>query len=147
MNTDCKKNRERIAGLVTAILPDDQRLLLQQHLSKCHDCKRHAQMLEQEELILAGFFADFDRNITTQQDRVIEALDRIEKPQPTGAFSFLAALTDAPVAKRALAAAVIVIVALYFTITLSWISQINLTCQSATEVLRLPVPKTVLNQR
>jgi hypothetical protein len=63
--------------------------------------------------------------MTGREDEVIRAMSRCEVRDRTDLISAASAIVRSSITKRAVAAALIVVVTLYFYITWSWISQIN----------------------
>jgi predicted anti-sigma-YlaC factor YlaD len=125
MKSDCDKMKDRIADLVTGILPEHETQALRRHISECSGCRDYAESLEQEERLLAGFFAKFDTDMTVREDEAIDAIDRFEWPRRTGVVSVGGTIMKNFLRKYAAAAVLIAVVALYFIITLSYISEIN----------------------
>jgi Fe2+ or Zn2+ uptake regulation protein len=76
MNSDCVKIKDQISDLVTGILPEAQVHILEQHLNECAVCRDYARALKDEDMLLTEFFAKIDMNITHQQERVLQAINR-----------------------------------------------------------------------
>lgn len=125
MKSDCDKMKDRIADLITGILPEHETQTLQQHFSKCSACRDYSESLQQEEQLLAGFFGAFGANMTTLEGKAIDAIERFEWPRRTGVASVGEMIMKNFLMKYAVAAVLIAVVALYFIITLTYISQIN----------------------
>jgi len=125
MDANCDKMKDQIADLISGILPETQIHTLQQHLGKCSACRDYANQLQKEDKLLAGLFAHFDAGMTGRQEEVIKAIDRIDVSGKTNVVSLSRTIMRGFFAKHAAAVAVIIIVAVYFIITLSWISEIN----------------------
>lgn len=125
MKSDCDKMQDLIADLITGILPEQETQALQQHLGECFACRSYAESLKQEEQLLAGFFAKFDTDMTAWEDEAIEAVNRFERPRRTGVVSVGERITKNSLIKHAAVAVLVFFVALYFIITLTYISQIN----------------------
>lgn len=125
MNSDCERIKERITDSVTGTLPKAETDELGQHLSQCPPCKAFAQSLADEELVVTKFFSEFDSVMDQHEEQVIQAINRIEPAPPSAIASILAGTANSTIARHAFAAAVIIVVSLYFIITLTWISQIN----------------------
>jgi len=124
MNRDCEIIRDRVAALIAGELPADEKRQVQQHLDLCSDCRAYAGALEEQERMLTDFFAAIDCNMDSRQVGVIEALGRIEALEK-GSFLSPWNVMESVLARHGLAAAVMVVVVIYFVITLTWISQIN----------------------
>lgn len=125
MDTNCDIMRDRIADLISGILPETQIHTLQQHLSKCSACRDYAHQLQKEDKLLTGLFADFDAGIRGRQDKVIKAINRFDASGKTNIVSPGRTIVRGFFTRHAAAVAVIIIVAVYFIVTLSWISEIN----------------------
>ncbi|MHC4388222.1 MAG: anti-sigma factor family protein [Planctomycetota bacterium] len=125
MKSDCDKMKDRIADLITGILPEQETQALQQHFSECSACRNYAESLEQEEQLLARFFGAFSTDMTTLEGKAIDAIERFEWPRRTGVVSVGEMIMKNFLMKYAAAAVLIAVVALYFIITLTYISQIN----------------------
>jgi len=125
MNSDCDKIRDGIEELVNGTLSEAETNAVRQHLRECSGCSQYAGALEEEEQRLASYFALFESNMSSMEDEVIDALERTEVSGREKVFSVGRDVIIPVVAKHALAAAVIVVVTVYFVITFTWISQIN----------------------
>lgn len=125
MNSDCDKIRDGIEELVNGALSEAETNAVRQHLRECSGCSQYAKALEEEEQRLASYFALFESNMSSMEDEVIDALERTEVSGREKVPSVGRDVIIPVVAKHALAAAVIVVVTVYFVITFTWISQIN----------------------
>jgi anti-sigma factor RsiW len=147
MSSDCERLKERVVDFVTGIMAETEKKSFEHHLRECPACRTCAESWRKEEELLAEFFSEFDSRMDAQEGEIIKAVNQAELSDRTNVVSVAGRVVDSRVARRAFAAAVVVVVVVYFTVTLTWISQINLTCQSAAEVLKLPMAKTVFNQQ
>lgn len=125
MKSNCDKMKEQIADFITGILPEAEIHALKRHLSECPVCRDYAEALEKEERLLSGFFAKFDDNITGWEDKAIDLVNSFDASSQTNVISAGKAIMRSLLIKHAAAAMVIVFVAVYFIITLTWISQIS----------------------
>lgn len=125
MNSDCDRIRDGIEELVNGTLSEAETNAVWQHLRECSGCSQYARALEEEEQRLASYFADFESNMSSMEDEVIGALDRAEVSGREKVFSVGRGIIAPVVAKHGMAAAVIIVVTVYFVITFTWISQIN----------------------
>lgn len=125
MSSNCDEMRDQIADFITGILPEKEARALQQHLSDCSACKDYAQTLEKEEQLLTGFFAKFDATMTSREDEAISVINGFDTSGQASVIPAGKTILRSFLIRHAAVAVVIVLVALYFVITLSWISQIN----------------------
>lgn len=125
MNNKCDKMKDQVTDLITGILPETEMHKLEEHLSECSACRDYARALQKEDQLLTGLFAKFDANITSQENEVIRAINLLVASSRTNIISVAGTIMKSSVTRLATTAAVIVCVALYFIITLIWISQIN----------------------
>lgn len=125
MNGDCDKMKDRVADLMSGILPESQTHELRQHLGKCSACKGYAKALQEEDQLLAGLFAKLDASMKGREDEIINTISRLDKSGQSNIISVWRMTVKTLLAKHAAAAAVIAAVTAYFIITLTWISQIN----------------------
>jgi len=125
MNSDCDRIKDRIAELISGTGEANDRTEVQEHLLRCSKCRAYADEFEEEERHLTGFFTRFDSGISRVETAVVNALEGAELPVRGGSVAFGRTLIGAALAKHGLAAAVLVVVTVYFVITLNWIYQIN----------------------
>jgi len=125
MSSDCDSIRDRVAELISGTLKEGERAHVQGHLAECPKCRAYADRLEEEERMLTGFFATFDSGISRLETAVLNALAGAEAPVGDRSVALGRSVIGAALARHGLAAAVLVVVTVYFVITLSWISQIN----------------------
>ena len=125
MKSNCDKMKDRIADFITGILPEQETQTFRQHLNECSACSDYARRLQEEEQLLTGFFAKFDENMTELEDEAINAISRLDAAGRTAAISVGKKIFKDLLVKHAAVAVVIAFVALYFIITLAWISEIN----------------------
>lgn len=76
MNSICEKMKDQIADLVTGILSEAQMQKLEQHLNECAACRDYAQALKNEDALLTKFVSDMDTDMTSRQERILQAIDR-----------------------------------------------------------------------
>ena len=112
MNSDCEKIKDQIADLVTGILPEAQVHELEQHLNECAVCQGYARALKDEDMLLTEFFAKIDMNITHQQERVLQAINRFDVSKQSETHLIRRTIMKSPITKLAVAAAVIAVVVL-----------------------------------
>ena len=125
MKSNCDKMRDRIADFITGILPEQETQTFRQHMNECSACSNYARRLQEEEQLLTGFFAKFDENMTELEYEAINAVNRFDTAGRTAGFSVGKKILKDLVIKHAAVAVVIAFAALYFIITLAWISEIN----------------------
>jgi anti-sigma factor RsiW len=117
--------KDRIADFITGVLPEQETQTFRQHLNECSACSDYARRLQEEEQLLAGFFAKFDENMTELEDEAISAISRFDAAGRTTVISVGKKIFKDLITKHAAVAVVIAFAALYFIITLAWISEIN----------------------
>jgi len=117
--------RERIAGLISGVLPEAEMQALEQHLKECSACRGYADALQKEDELLSGLFGRFDSGMRGREDEVINALSRVGASGRRDIISAGRTIIGSLLSKHAAAAAVIIVVTLYFIITFTWVSQIN----------------------
>ena len=125
MNSDCEMIRNAIADLVTGVLPDAEAEMALAHIRACPACREYAEALHEEDSLLDGFVSTFDADMSRREQQVIGALSRFDATSSGVGFRFLKTQIKNALSKQAAAAAVIVVVGLYFVITFSWVSQIT----------------------
>jgi len=125
MNNKCQKIRDAITELVIGILPEARKQTVQHHLSECSACRDYAEKLKKQEQLLNGLFANFDSTIKGGQEQLINAIGRIEKSGSNSIFTVGKDILKGSIARSAFTAAAIIVMVMYFVITLTWISQIN----------------------
>jgi anti-sigma factor RsiW len=117
--------KDRIADFITGVLPEQETQTFRQHLNECSACSDYARRLQEEEQLLAGFFAKFDENMTELEDEAISAISRFDAASQATVISVGKKFFKDLITKHAAVAVVIAFAALYFIITLAWISEIN----------------------
>ncbi|MHC4665303.1 MAG: zf-HC2 domain-containing protein [Planctomycetota bacterium] len=125
MSSDCERIRDQIADFITGLLPEAEIRGLEHHLSECSACREYGEALEEEDELLAGLFAKLDTRMKGWEDEVIDTINQLDPGGQSSLVSAGAAVMRSFLARYATAAVVVLVVALYFIITLSWISQIN----------------------
>ncbi|MHC4185224.1 MAG: anti-sigma factor family protein [Planctomycetota bacterium] len=125
MSSDCERIRDQIADFVSGILSEAESGTLEQHLGGCSACREYAEALQEEDELLGGLFAKLDAGMRGREDEVIETINQLDKGGRSRVLSAKAVVIRSFFAQHAAAAVVVLVVALYFVITLSWISQIN----------------------
>jgi len=110
MNSDCEKIKDQIADLVTGILPEAKVHVLEQHLNECTACRDYARALKDEDMLLTDFFAKIDTNITHQQERVLQAINRFDVSRQSKTHLIWRLIMKSPITKLAVATAIIIAV-------------------------------------
>ncbi|MHC4619296.1 MAG: hypothetical protein ACYTEQ_16245 [Planctomycetota bacterium] len=137
MNRECDKMKERILDLITGILPEAEETAVQQHVSECSQCNSYAEAVGEEDRMLRGLIAGLEADMTSSEEEVIGKISRINQTVGRGGSWAVSGFLRASLPKRAAAAAVILVVALYFVITLTWISQIQEYIRLSEEYMRV----------
>jgi predicted anti-sigma-YlaC factor YlaD len=137
MNRECDKVKERISDLITGILSEAQQSAVQRHIDECSQCRRYAESLGAEDRMLTGLVAQLETDMTGREEQVINRINSVNRTSVMGPIWAAGSVLRASLTKRAAAAAVILVVALYFVITLTWISQIQEYIRLSEECIRV----------
>ncbi len=111
MRNDCPSFQERIADLVTGILPERERRELEEHLASCADCRAYLQGLKQEDALLTEHFAGIDEDMVDRQERMLQGVRCYHLNEKRKRISIWRKIMRSPFSKLATAAAVLVIAA------------------------------------
>ncbi|MHC4240598.1 MAG: anti-sigma factor family protein [Planctomycetota bacterium] len=125
MSSDCEKMRDRIADLVTEILPETEAQVVARHVGECPACREYAEALQEEDRLLDSFVAGFGGEMGRREQEAIEAVSRFETWGRSRGIRSVGAQIKGVLTKHAAAAVVVVAVGLYFAITFSWVTQIT----------------------
>jgi anti-sigma factor RsiW len=125
MNNECEKMRDRIADLVTGILPETEAQAVSRHVGKCPSCRAYGQALQEEDRLLSSLIAGFGAEMVRREQEAIDAVRRLETGARNRRISPLRMQLKSALVKHAAAAVVVVVVGLYFVITFSWVTQIT----------------------
>ncbi len=125
MNDNCDKIKDQVTDMLDGLLSEAEVEVVQQHLDRCSDCREYAQALEKEDHLLTELFGKFRANATSYQDEVIEAMDYLGESGQSNIISICRRAVESSVTGLAAAVAVIVFMAVYLIVTLTWISEIN----------------------
>jgi anti-sigma factor RsiW len=125
MNSDCERIRDQAADFVSGILSEAEIRELERHLGECPACSEYAKGLQEEDALLAGLFEKLDSGMRGREAEAIDAINDLEESAEGGMLSVGAGGIREFLSRYAMAAVVVFVVALYFIITLSWISQIK----------------------
>ena len=106
MKSECEKNKEKIADLVSGVLPDSEAGILKQHLNECKECSEYASALKNEDNLLTEFFTQIDSEMDPRQEHVLKLINNHKQKETLSRLKFV------PLIKLA-AAAVIVIVIIF----------------------------------
>jgi anti-sigma factor RsiW len=132
MNNICYETRDRIADLITGILPTEERNELQKHLKQCSQCKKYRKALQKEDELLTKLFANLNAGMPVRQEKVISALNHTALPESNKIISACRRFVESWVTKGAVLAVLVVFVLVYSVITLACLSQINECIQTCT---------------
>ena len=108
MNSDCEKMKDHIADLVTGILSDPQVKEVEQHLRKCAACRDYARALKNEDALLREFVVDMDTDMTSRQERLLQAIDRSCQSRQIETLSIRRTIMRSPITRIAAAAVIFV---------------------------------------
>jgi len=112
MSRECKHIRNLIADSVTGTLPPDQAKHLDEHLAGCTDCRRYAEALRREDVLLTQFVAGVGADTAHRQRQLLQTL-LSRSLQPTDTLTGGRKIMTTSIAKLAIAASVAVIVAFF----------------------------------
>ncbi|MHC4645476.1 MAG: zf-HC2 domain-containing protein [Planctomycetota bacterium] len=125
MKSDCDKMRERIGDLVSAVLSDVEVNNVESHLLECRACRAYAAALRQEDRLLREMVEDLDSAMTEREQAAIRMINSLDVSRDMPLVWKLRQFVESTLARHLATAAVIVVVTLYFIISLSWVSEIN----------------------
>lgn len=125
MNSDCQNMRDRIADLVTGVLPETEAEAVSQHVGECPVCREYAEALQEEDRLLDSLIAGFGADMERREQEAIGALNGFETWARSSVIRSIRTQFKSALTKHAAAAVVVVVVGLYFVITFSWVTQIT----------------------
>lgn len=111
MNRDCNQIRDLIADSVTGPLPAEQSRHLDEHLEQCADCRRYAEALQGEDLLLSQLAAGVAANMPDRKERLVQALGS-RRPQRTNHLMQWRGMMRSRMTKLALAAGIVLVILL-----------------------------------
>ncbi len=111
MRTDCQSFQNRIADLVTGILPEQDRRELEMHLASCADCRAYLNALKQEDALLTEHFAGIDEDMVDRQERMLQRVRCSHLNEKRKRIPIWREIMRSPFSKLATAAAVLVVAA------------------------------------
>ena len=111
MNNECQNFRDRIADLVTGLLPESDRRELEEHLTSCADCRGYLQALRQEDAMLTEHFAGIDEDMVDRQERALQRIRCSHTNQKRKRISIWREIMRSPFSKLATAATVVLVAA------------------------------------
>ena len=114
MNSDHHSIKDKIADLVTGLLPASEIQGLQTHLDSCEDCRGCMRALQEEETVLTDYFARMDERTAGRQHRVLQALENSRTNKRTTTLSIWRTIMTNRYSKLGAVAAAIVIAAIAF---------------------------------
>ena len=114
-----------IADLVSGLLDKQQAQELGEHVNDCLECREYTLSLQRQDEMLKNLFSRFDADMTSREEDVIEAVNRIKLPGKWTLGAVLRRIDESSVAGHAVAAVAIIVATLYFVVTWTWISQIT----------------------
>ncbi len=116
MRNDCPSFQNRIADLVTGILPERDCRELEEHLASCADCRAYLQGLKQEDALLTEHFAGIDENMADRQERMLQRVRCSHSSEKRKRVSPWREIMRSPFSKLATAAAVLVVAAVTWVV-------------------------------
>jgi anti-sigma factor RsiW len=125
MDSDCEKTRDRIADFLTGTLSDAEAEAMEQHVGACPGCRTYERALQQEDRLLDELVATFSAEMTRREDEVIDVIGSVDARAAGPTVRSVKTRVKNLLARHAAAAAVIVVVGLYFVITFSWVAEIT----------------------
>jgi hypothetical protein len=109
MNSVCENIKDQIADLLTGILLDSQVQELQQHLNECVTCRDYARALKNEDTLLTELFARIDTDMTSRQERALQAVNRSYVFKQTNSLLIRRIIMKSPITKIAAAAVIVAV--------------------------------------
>ena len=125
MNNICYETRDRIADLITGILPTEELTELQKHLKQCSQCKEYRKALQKEDELMTELFANLNADMPARQEKVVSALNRTALPESNKIISACRMFVESWVTRGAVLAGLLIFVVVYSVITLACLYQIN----------------------
>ncbi len=108
MSNDCGRIRDEIAGRFTGSGPSHAQERLRGHLDSCAACQGYLQALQREDALLTEYFATVDAETARRQERMRQALERVDTPQPADRISIWRGIMKSRLSRTAVAAAILV---------------------------------------
>ncbi|MHC4622312.1 MAG: hypothetical protein ACYS4W_00240 [Planctomycetota bacterium] len=136
MNRECDKMKERVLDLITGTLPEGKERAVRKHMGECSECSGYAEALRNEDRMLTGLFTRLETGLAGSEDEAIRRIGSVAGPRRRSLRWFGSDILKYSLTRHAAAAAVILVVALYFVITLTWISQIQQYIELSEEYIR-----------
>jgi hypothetical protein len=116
MNSPCETTREKIADFVLGILSAEESDALTEHLSRCPECRKFAQALQDEKRSLIQLGESLDRDMDAREAKVIEALNQSVQGERAKPLPIWRTIMKNRITKLAAAAVIIVAVVLLITL-------------------------------
>jgi len=107
MTNDCERMREEIAGFVAGMGQGLGSEELRRHLDSCADCRDYLRALQQEDTSLADHFAAIDAEMAGRQERVLQALKRVDTSNQADRIFIWRGIIMSRLSKAAIAAAIV----------------------------------------
>ena len=126
MESNCEKNKDRIAELITTGLSEDELHGLEQHLSDCSACSSYAEQLRKEDKLLGELIEQYNTRLIRRENQIMDSITQGIAPKQSRVISTVKAFLNGSVTKFAATAALIIFVTAYFVITLTWLFQIQM---------------------
>jgi hypothetical protein len=123
--------KDKIADLVTGVLPEAHVQRLQRHLSECEACRDYARALKEEDILLSKLFEENDNDMVRRQEVVLKAIEHSCQSRQTETLSIWRTIMKSRITK--LAAAAVIIIAVLLSINI-W--DTTIPTASATVVLQ-----------
>jgi outer membrane lipoprotein-sorting protein len=108
MNSECDNIKEKITDLISGTLSESQVLTVEQHLEACSSCRDYASVLQREDGLLTEFFAQIDTDMTSRQERVLNAINRSLASEQSDSLSIRRIIMKSRIGKLAAAAIIII---------------------------------------
>jgi hypothetical protein len=120
MNSPCETTREKIADFVLGILSSDESNALTEHISRCPECRKYAQALQDEKRSLVQLGEALDRDMKAREDKVIEALNQSVQSKRAKPLPIWRIIMKSRITKLAAAAAVVIAISM-----VGWLNSYN----------------------
>ncbi len=108
MGNDCERMRDEIAGSVTAAVQDQSTEQRRRHLDSCVACRDYLRALQEEDALLADYFAAVDADTAGRQEHMRQAIERVDISQAADRISIWRGIMKSRLSKTAIAAAILV---------------------------------------
>lgn len=111
MKDNCQDFRDRIADLVSGILPEADQRRIEEHVASCPSCRAYLQALRQEDDRLTEHFAGIEEDLVQRQEHAFRKMQGVHPNEKRKRIAIWREIMRSPFSKLATAAAVVVVAA------------------------------------